>query len=303
MKVAEITGFGGPEVFRSAERPDPVPGAGEVVVRILAASVNPTDLVTREHPYTPGLQLPLVPGWDLAGVVTAVGGDVVGYAPGNRVCGMIPFGRIGGRVGAYAEAAAVDPAWLAHMPENVGFEEGATLPLNSLTADQALRFFHLEPGARLLITGASGGVGGFATALAVREGLHVIAVAGRDDEAWVRGLGADEVLPRDADLRDLAPVDGVLDAVPVGPERTTPALREGGTAVFTRPPHPARSDRVHFETVRVQSDPRALQEMANLLGEGVLKTRVARVLPLEDAAEAHRLAAAGGLHGKVVLKP
>ncbi len=303
MKVAELTRFGGPEVFHSAERPDPTPGPGEVVVRILAAGVNPTDLATREHPYTPGLPLPLVLGWDLAGVVTAVGSDVVGYAPGNRVCGMIPFSRIRGRVGAYAEAAAVDPAWLAHLPEEVGFEEAATLPLNSLTAVQALAFFHLEPGARLLITGASGGVGGFATSLAVREGLHVIAVAGRDDEAWVRGLGADEVLSRDADLGRVAPVAGVLDAVPVGPERSTPALRDGGTAVFTREPQPASSERVHFETLRVRSDATALRDMVALLAEGVLKTRVARVLPLEDAAEAHRLAATGGLHGKVVLKP
>ncbi len=303
MKVAELTRFGGPEVFHLAERPDPTPGAGQVVVRILAAGVNPTDLATREHPYTPGLQLPLVPGWDLAGVVTAVGGDVAGYAPGDRVCGMIPFGRIAGRVGAYAEAAAVDPAWLAHLPDEVGFEEAATLPLNSLTAIQALAFFRLQPGARLLVTGASGGVGGFATALAVRSGLHVIAVAGRDDEPWVRGLGADEVLPRDADLAAIAPVAGVLDAVPVGPERATAALRDGGTVVFTRPPQPAHSDRVRFETVHVHSDPVALGDMVALLAEGVLKTRVARVLPLEDVAEAHRLAAAGGLHGKVVLKP
>jgi len=179
MKVAEITRFGGPEVFRIAERPDPVPGPGQVVVRIMAASVNPTDLATREQPYTPGLELPLVLGWDLAGVVTAVGDEVGGYAPGDRVCGMIPFGRIAGRVGAYAEAAAVQPDWLAHLPGNVSFEEAATLPLNSLTAHQALAFFHLDPGARLLITGASGGVGGFATSLAVRAGLHVIAVAGR----------------------------------------------------------------------------------------------------------------------------
>jgi len=302
MKVAEITRFGGPEVFRIAERPDPVPGPGQVVVRIMAASVNPTDLATREQPYTPGLELPLVLGWDLAGVVTAVGDEVGGYAPGDRVCGMIPFGRIAGRVGAYAEAAAVQPDWLAHLPGNVSFEEAATLPLNSLTAHQALAFFHLDPGARLLITGASGGVGGFATSLAVRAGLHVIGVAGRDDDAWVEGLGAAEVLPRDADLGAIATVDGVLDAVPVGPARATPALRDGGTAVFTREPQPATSEHVRLVAMRVQSDP-ALAEMARLLGEGVLKTRVARVLPLDDVAEAHRLAGTGGLHGKVVLKP
>ncbi|HEY0094350.1 MAG TPA: NADP-dependent oxidoreductase, partial [Archangium sp.] len=219
-----------------------------------------------------------------------------------RVCGMIPFGRIGGRVGAYAEAAAVDPSWLAPLPDSVGFEEGSTLPLNVLTAHQGLANFDLAPGSRLLVTGASGGVGGFVVELALCAGLHVIAVAGRDDEAWVRSLGAHEVLPRDADLTGLDTVDGVYDAVPVGPDRFLPALREGGTAVFTRAPQPATSPHHRFETVRVQSDAATLAEMARLLGEGALHTRVSRVLPLRDAAEAHRLVEAGGLRGKVVLR-
>lgn len=305
MKVAEVSEFGPSEVLRLAERPDPAPAAGEVVVRIRAASVNPTDLAARSvgRAYIPDLPLPFVPGWDLAGVVAAVGADVSGIAVEDRVCGMIPFARIGGRVGAYAEAAAVDPDWLAPLPESVGFEEGATLPLNALTAHQALGFFHLEPGSRLLVTGAGGGVGGFAVSLALRTGLHVVAVAGSGDEDWVRGLGAQEVLPRDADLSSIDPVDGVLDAVPVGPERSTKALRDGGTAVFTRPPQPSCSERIRCETVRVQSEPAVLREMARLLGEGMLRTRVAHVLPLERADEAHRLAERGGLKGKVVLRP
>src|SRR4029453_14250654 len=108
MLVAEVTAHGPPEVLRLAERPDPSPGRGEVVVRIRAATVNPTDVAVRSglHPRSP--QPPFVPGWGLAGVVAAVGDEVAGFAPGDRVVGMIPFGRIGGRVGAYAEAAAVD---------------------------------------------------------------------------------------------------------------------------------------------------------------------------------------------------
>lgn len=305
MQVAEVTAFGGPEVLRPAERPDPVPAIGEVVVRIHAASINPTDIAARTvgNRYIAGLEVPFVPGWDLAGVVTAVGEGVTAYAAGDRVCGMIPFGRIGGRVGAYAEAAAVDPDWLAPLPATVGFAEGATLPLNALTAHQALAILALPRGARLLVTGASGGVGGFAVELAVRAGLHVTAVAGRDDEAWVRGLGAHEVLPRNADLSAIDTVDGVLDAVPVGPERSTPALRDGGTAVFTRPPQPSSSDRHRYETVRVDTDPAALRDLSRMLGEGALHTRVAHVLPLAQAAEAHRLAERGGLRGKVVLRP
>jgi NADPH:quinone reductase-like Zn-dependent oxidoreductase len=144
-------------------------------------------------------------------------------------------------------------------------------------------------------------VGGFATQLAVRAGLHVIAVAGRDDEPWVAALGAAEVLPRDADLGALAPVDGVLDGAALGPARATLPLRDGGTAVFVRASQPSTSDRHRFEHVTVQAAPATLREMARLLGQGALRTRVARVLPLDQAAEGHRLTQAGGLHGKVVL--
>jgi NADPH:quinone reductase-like Zn-dependent oxidoreductase len=296
MRVAEVTEFGGPDVLRPAERADPEPGPGEVVVAIRATTVNPTDLSTRDgsrRRRLPDLEPPFVPGWDLAGEVLTTG---------ERVVGMIPFVNIGGRVGAYAERAAVDPAWLAPLAEGVPFEEAATLPLNSLTARQSLDLIGLAPGDTLLVTGASGGVGGFAVQLAAAEGIRVIAVAGRDDEDWVRSLGAAEVLPRDADLTGTGPVDGVLDAVPLGPERSTPALRDGGTAVFTRPPDPAEPGRdVRFETILAEPDAAALTELARRLADGELRTRVAHVLPLEEAAEAHRLTESGGLRGKVVL--
>jgi NADPH:quinone reductase-like Zn-dependent oxidoreductase len=307
VRVAEVTAFGGPEVFRIAERPDPVAGTGQVVVRIHAAAINPTDLGTRAgqaRRRLPDLEPPFVPGWDLAGEVTEVGEGVASYAPGDRVVGMIPFVRIGGRMGAYAEAAAVQPAWLAPLDEGVSFEVGATLPLNALTAREALAMLALPAGATLLITGASGAAGGYATQLAVAAGLRVIAVAGRDDEDWVAGLGAAEVLPRDADLAAIEPVDGVFDAVPLGPAASTPALRDGGTAVFTRPPDPPESDRdLRLESFLVSPDGAGLRELAGRLAAGELRTRVAQTLPLEGAAEGHRLAEAGGLHGKVVLTP
>jgi NADPH:quinone reductase-like Zn-dependent oxidoreductase len=297
MRVAEVTEFGGPEVLRAAERPDPEPGPGEVIVRIHATAVNPTDISTRDgsrRRRLPDLVPPFVPGWDLAGERDDTG---------ERVVGMIPFVHIGGRVGAYAERAAVDPAWLAPLPEGVPFEEAATLPLNSLTARQALDLIGLDAGQTLLVTGASGGVGSFAVQMAAADGVRVIAVAGTDDEDWVAGLGAAEVLPRDADLSGIGPVDGVLDAVPLGPERSTTTLREGGTAVFTRPPDPPDPPRgVRFETILVEPDAAALTEHARRLANGELRTRVAHVLPLEEAAEGHRLTEAGGLHGKIVLR-
>jgi NADPH2:quinone reductase len=297
MRVAEVTAFGGPEVLRPAERPDPAAGPGEVLVRIRAAAINPTDLGTRAGQAKrrlPDLEPPFVLGWDLAGELVETG---------ERVVGMIPFVRIGGRVGAYAEAAALDPAWLAPLDESVPFETGATLPLNALTAHEALGMLGLPRGARLLVTGASGAVGGFATQLGAAAGLEVVAVAGRDDEDWVAGLGAAQVLTRDADLSAIETVDGVFDAVPLGAAASTGALREGGKAVFTRPPDPPEPARdIQLESFLVSPDAPALAELSRKLAAGELTPpRIARVLPLEEAAEGHRLAEAGGLHGKVVL--
>jgi NADPH2:quinone reductase len=304
VRVAEVSAFGGPEVLRIAERPDPVAGPREVVVRIHAATINPTDLGTRAgqaRRRLPDLEPPFVPGWDLAGEVAAVGDEVSEYAVGDRVVGMIPFARIGGRVGAYAEAAAVDPDWLAPLHPSIGWEEGATLPLNALTAREGLEMLALPAGARLLITGASGAVGSFATQLAVARGLHVIGVAGREDEDWLAGLGPAEVVPRDADLSRVDPVDGVFDAVPLGPAASTGALRDGGLAVFTRPPDPPESDRVRLEVFLVSPNGSALRELAAQFAAGDLRTRVAKVLPLSEAGEGHRLTEAGGTKGKIVL--
>jgi NADPH:quinone reductase len=302
MQVAEVTTHGPPEVLRLAERPDPSPAPGEVVVRIRAANVNPTDVAVRSgsHPRSP--QPPFVPGWDLAGEVAAVGEGVGDFAPGDRVVGMIPFGRIGGRVGAYAQAAAADPAWLARIDGDLDDATAATLPLNALTARQALDLLAAPAGSTLLITGASGAVGGFATQLAVRDGYRVVAQASTDDEAWVASLGAHEVLPRSADLARIGEVDAVLDAIPLGPASTA-CLRDGGAAVFTRPPGAGPDRDVRFETVLVQTDPANLRSLAADLAATRLRTRIAEVLPLAEAARAHALNEAGGLRGKVVLRP
>ena len=306
MHVAEVTAFGAPEVLRLAERPDPAPAPDEVVVRIRAANVNPTDLSVRSgqaRARMPDLQPPIVPGWDLAGEVTAVGSETSGYRPGDRVVGMIPFGRIGGRVGAYAQAAAVDPGWLAPLGTDLDDATAATLPLNALTARQALDIIDAAPGATLLVTGASGAVGGFATQLAVSAGLRVLAQASHDDDEWVASLGPAEVIARETDLATIGPVDAVLDAVPLGPSSAA-TLREGGIAVFTRPPQPPEPPPgLRFETVLVQSNADQLRALTAELEAGRLRTRIAEVLPLEQAARAHELNEAGGLRGKVLLAP
>jgi NADPH:quinone reductase-like Zn-dependent oxidoreductase len=214
---------------------------------------------------------------------------------------MIPWARIGGTVGAYAQAAAVKPEWLAPRPENLDDVQGATVPLNTLTAHQALELIDAPAGATLLITGASGAVGSFATQLAVQRGLRVLAVASDADEDWVASLGPDQVLARDTDLADIGPVDAVLDAVPIGAAATAP-VRGGGVALFTRGSVelPEGLD-MRIEMPLVNSDPGALAQLTAQVAGGSLRSRVAMTLDLADAAEGHRLVERGGLRGKIVL--
>jgi NADPH:quinone reductase len=305
IRVCEVTAFGGPDVLAISERPWPVPATpSEVVVSIATATVNPTDVAARAGAHArrlPDLRPPFVPGWDFAGTVTEVGAEASGYAVGDRVVGMIPWVRIGGRVGAYADAAAVDPAWLAPWPLGLDEITAATVPLNALTARQALDRIAAPPGATILVTGASGAVGGFATQLAVRDGLRVLAVASDGDEEWVAGLGPAEVLLRSTDLARVGPVDALLDAVPIG-AAAADAVGAGGVALFTRRVGelPAANG-LRVETPLVEPEPVALAELTRLVASGHLHTRVARALPLADAGEAHRLVERGGLRGKIVL--
>lgn len=304
MRAVVLERFGGPEVLGVAERPDPVAAPGTVVVRVAAANVNPTDLAARQG-FVVGdaVSPPLVLGWDFAGTVEAVGAGVDGRHVGDRVVGMIPWYAIGGRLGAYAELVAVDADWVVGLPDQLDFAEAATIPLNALTARQALELLRPEQQAPLLVTGASGAVGAFAVQLAVAAGHDVTAVAGRDDDAFVTGLGAATVLARGADLARAGSFPFVLDAVPLG-ERALQATADGGAVVATRPvpaADPAR--RIRQDVVLIRADRSALEALVADVAAGRLRTRVARTLPFAEAAEAHRLVEAGGLQGKVVLVP
>jgi NADPH:quinone reductase len=305
MLVAEVAAFGGPDALAIAERPDPAAGPGEVVVRVHAATVNPTDLSVRDGSVTqrmPDIQLPVVPGWDLAGEVVAVGEGASALNVGQRVVGMLHFRRAKGRVGAYSQLVAIDADWVVPTPDALDDPTAATIPLNALTADQALNIIDPQPGTTLLVTGASGGVGAFGAQLAVQRGLRVIAQAGRDDEDFVASLGVEEVLPRDADLTAIDEVDNVLDAVPVGPVAAS-RMAAGGTAVFTRGVQGEAPEGRRYEVVLVEPDRAALRRVVADVADGLLATRVAQVLPLSEAARAHELVDAGGTRGKIVLAP
>jgi NADPH:quinone reductase len=304
MHVIEVSEVGGPEVLHLVERPDPEPGRGEAVVRIHAANVNPTDLGARTGRGPRAMpDPPYVLGWDFAGEVAAMGAGVQSLRPGDPVVGMIHWYDAGGALGAYAEQVAVPAEWLVPLPYGLDDTTAATIPLNALTADQGLALLDLPPDASLLVTGASGAVGSFAVQLAKQAGLRVLGQASSGDEAWVAGLGADEVVARDADLASVGPVDGLFDAVPIG-ETAYAALRDGGAAVSTRAvPAPDPGRHIRQEVFLIEPDASRLAELVADAAAGRLRTRVDRTLPLSDAAEAHRLNEAGGLRGKVVLQP
>ncbi|HEY6744131.1 MAG TPA: NADP-dependent oxidoreductase [Mycobacteriales bacterium] len=299
-------------MLRKAERPDPRPAEGRVRVRIHAATVNPVDLWTRAgsvQALTPGLTPPFLLGWDLAGTVLE---DASGFTAGQRVVGMVPwFGVAKDGIGTYAEIVSALPGWLAPLPDGADLAAAATLGLNAQTAAQSLDLLGLGAGQTVLVTGASGGVGGFAVELAAAAGAHVVALAGGpDDEAYLAGLGAKQVLPRTAPeslaaaVRALhsAGVDAVLDAATLG-QPVVGAVADGGRFVSTSAPAPEGERGIRVQIVQTEPDGARLAGLVADLAAGRLTTRVRATLPLAQAAEAHRRAAASGQRGKIVLLP
>jgi NADPH2:quinone reductase len=297
--------LGGPEVLRVTELPEPEAGAGQVVVRIRAVCVHPADVAatTGEIPRGPVLP-PFLPGWDIAGEVASVGPDPTEFQVGDRVVGMIPWYLTRGAPGGYAQFVAADVGWLVPLPDGLDFVSAASVPLNAQTAHQGLALVSLDlfpAGSSILVTGASGGVGGFAAQLAVQGGYRVLAQASHGDEQWVHSLGVHEVIPRSAELAAVGPVAAVFDAVPIG-EAAGAAVENRGVVVATRPTPalvPARGVRQDLQLIR--HDRELLADLVGQVAAGRLRTRVAATLPLTEAAEAHRRVLAGGLRGKLVL--
>lgn len=307
MQALTVSTFGGPEALEVVDVPLPEPGPGQVRIRVQAAPVQPVDLGVRA-----GFFAELLPrrsryvlGWDLAGTVDALGPGVTAFRPGAAVVGMTDWLRT--LAGTQAEFAVLDAAAIAPAPSSLSPVEGATLPLNALTADQALDL--LPDGTRsLAIVGAAGAVGAYATELAVHRGLTVFGVADPEDESFIRGMGA-TLVPRSTDpvtaIRTSAgaPVDAVLDTAGLGGEALG-AVRDGGGFVATVPPATPSGERdVQVSSVQVSADGARLAELAALAAAGTLTVRVARTYPLDRAAEAHTQLERGGVRGRLVLMP
>jgi NADPH:quinone reductase-like Zn-dependent oxidoreductase len=311
MKAVRFHDFGDPEVLRYEDVEQPVPGHGQVRIRVAATSFNPIDASVRAGGMRGPMPvaLPHTPGRDVAGTVDALGDGVDGPAAGDEVVGFLPMTDDG----AAAEYILVLAELLTAAPRSIPLPDAAALPLVGLTAWQAL-FDHakLTAGQRVLINGAGGAVGGYAVQLAKWAGARVIATAGPRSAEHVKAHGADEVVDHtttDVTAAVTEPVDVVLNLAPVAPEQLTALatlVRSGGVVVNTTVWMPAPSDEerdVRGINLFVRSDADQLARLVALVDGGDLRVDVARSVPLAELPALHAEAAAGALSGKVVVLP
>jgi NADPH:quinone reductase-like Zn-dependent oxidoreductase len=278
-----------------------------VLVRVRAAGVNPVDWKTRARGGFLG-EPPFTVGWDVAGVVEALGRGVTRFDPGDRVFGMPRFPR---EAAAYAEYVTSPSRQLARIPDGLGDVEAAALPLAGLTAWQSLvETADVKKGQRVLVLAAAGGVGHLAVQIAKARGAYVIGSARRDKHEFLAGIGADEVIdytkgPVEERVHD---VDVVLDLVgDDASRRTLAALRDGGlyitvpSSAGVEPLLELAAGRVRVTGILVEPDRAGLEAIAGLVAAGALHVHVSGTFPLEDAGRAHELGEAGHTLGKLVL--
>ncbi|MFF0008076.1 NADP-dependent oxidoreductase [Streptomyces tibetensis] len=296
MRAVVVNSFGGPEAVEVVEAGVPEPGARQVRIKVAAASLNPVDAGVRAGVFGgAGKRIGL--GWDVAGTVDAVG-VASAWSVGDEVVAL-DYGMVK-PLGTHAEYVVVDTDAVALAPASVDTVHAATLPLNALTALQALDLLELTPGRSLLVTGAAGAVGGYAVQLAAHRGIPVAGLAREGDEAFVRSLGAGRFVGGAVPDGEF---DAVLDAAVLG-EPALAAVRDGGRYVGVIPQaEPASVRGVRTSAVEVSADGAQLAELVRLVDEGVLTTRVAETFALQDAAKAHARLDGGGVRGRLVLVP
>ncbi|WP_243740633.1 NADP-dependent oxidoreductase [Streptomyces sp. 8K308] len=308
MRAISQDALGGPEVLKEVELPRPKPGPSELLIAVRASGLNPTDWKHRSSRLFLN-RLPLVLGWDVSGVVEAVGYGVTLFKPGDEVFGMLPYPY---GVGAHAEYVTGPARAFAHKPAAVDHVQAGALPLAALTAYQAIvDTADVTAGQRVLIHAAAGGVGHLAVQLAKARGAHVIGTASGPKHDFLRALGADETIDyRTTDFREAArDVDMVLDTIS-GDTRThsLDVLRPGGVLVSLLPsPAPeeeaarAAERNVRVETLLVEADHAGMTAIADLVASGALRAHVEATFPLAEAAKAHTLGETNHTTGKIVL--
>jgi len=311
MRAIAIDAFGPADSLELRELPDPKVGPDSVLIRVRAAAVNPVDAAIRRGDLEPAFphRFPLIPGWDVAGVVEAIGPAVVDLEPGDEVYAYARKTEVA--EGTYAELVSLPAGMVARKPRRLSFPEAAAIPLAGLTAYQALtEALGVVRHDKVLVTAAAGGVGHLAVQIARHLGAEVVGTAGTGNQEFVRGLGAEPVDYSSGDVTDavraLHPggIDAVLDMVGgAEQDQARAALRPGGriaSIVDTDPAKDAEGISGHYVFVRPSA--KELYELASLADEGLLVPEVAEVLPLAQAAEAHRRIEGGHVRGKLVLE-
>lgn len=307
MKAVRVHAFGGPEVLRYEDAPRPTPGPGELLVRVRAAGVNPVDAGVRAGSFGDfRARLPLVPGFDVAGVVDEVGDGVEAFTEGDDVYAMLDLER----GGAYAQYVIVKTSEAAPRPETLDFIEAAGVPLVALTAQQVLfDTAGLQAGQTVLIQGGSGGVGSYAIQLAKAAGARVIAVASGRNQDYMKTLGADVTVDYERQrFEDVArDVDVVLDTVGGDTQtRSFAVLKRGGhlVSIVGRPSQELADERgVRASGILVRADGAQLASITRLFDAGRLQAAETTELPLERAREAHEQIETRHTRGKIVLVP
>ncbi|MFD5085794.1 NADP-dependent oxidoreductase [Kitasatospora sp. NPDC058406] len=305
MRAVIQKSVGGPEVLEVVEIDRPSPLGAEVLVRVHASGVNPVDAAVRSGNYPLLGEPPFGVGWDISGVVEAVGPGAR-FKPGDEVFGLPFFPRA---ATGYAEYVAVPSRQVARKPASLDHVQAAALPLAGLTAWQGLvDAARLSEGERVLIHRAAGGVGHLAVQIAKARGAHVIALASEPKHAFVRGLGADEVIDYRADgyLEAVGEVDVVFDSSSQG-TASLRVLRPGGVLVSimehwnTALAAEVEAAGRRFAGISVEPDYASLEAIAKLVDEGRVRPHIADTFPLEEAGKAHELIASGRTQGKIVL--
>lgn len=331
MQACYIERYGNASVVKVGDLPAPTPGPGEMLLRMAAASVNPVDFKTRDGMLRAmqTYRMPAILGNDVAGVVTALGAGVTGFALGDRVAARLDKAHMG----AFAEFVRVRQEHAARIPEGVDFAPAAAVALAGLTAWQCLsEMLRVAPGERVLIHAGAGGVGHLAIQLAKGLGAHVTTTASAANQDWMRELGADDCVDyHQADFTvQCAPFDAVLDTL--GGEtllRSIAHTRRGGRVVSVgdmptpevagefgkpwlapvfwllsrKPRAAARKAGVAYRYWFMRADGTQLAMLLDQIARGELLVRIAQEFPLAQAAEALRLSEAGRVRGKLVIRP